>query len=258
MEIEDGIVASFSSTTLGLMDGTTFAIDGDTKIKGALAVGARVEVEAEVQPDDGLLATKIKVDRKLEFESIIVDFSSTTLEILDGTIFVINEDTKTKGTFAVDAEVEVKAEVAPDGSLVATRIKVEEVEEFEAGEEEEGDVLEFKGVVTSFSTTTLVLVENGLTFDITGAQIEGTLAENAEVEVQAVETEDGLIAISVTVKGAGDEEEEEEEMEDGTSNGAGNGDSDSDGDGDGDGDENGDGDGGSDGDGEEDEDVDSI
>ena len=50
-----------------------------------------------------------------------------------------------------------------------------------------------------------------LTFDITGAKIDGTLAQDAEVKTEAEDSPDGLVAITVTVKDAGEEEDEEEE-----------------------------------------------
>ena len=55
-----------------------------------------------------------------------------------------------------------------------------------------------------------------LTFDITGAKItltgRGTLAQDAEVKIEAEDSPDGLVAITVSVlKGAVEEEDEEEE-----------------------------------------------
>ena len=44
------------------------------------------------------------------------------------------------------------------------------------------------------------------TFDITGAQIDGTLAQDAEVKIEAEDSPDGLVAITVTVKDAGEED----------------------------------------------------
>jgi len=64
-------------------------------------------------------------------------------------------------------------------------------------------IISHKGTVASFSSSTLVLVVDGdeLTFDITGAKIRGTLAQDAEVKIEAEDSPDGLVAITVVVKG---------------------------------------------------------
>jgi hypothetical protein len=84
----------------------------------------------------------------------------------------------------------------------------EELSSDSGGEEqaEEGE-LKFEGTVASFSSTTLVVVgdEDELTFDITGVEIEGTLAQDVEVEIEAEDSPDGLVATTVTVKGESDE-----------------------------------------------------
>ena len=66
----------------------------------------------------------------------------------------------------------------------------------------------------------LVVDGDELTFDITGAKItltgRGTLAQDAEVKIEAEDSPDGLVAIWVSViaghisKDAGEEEDEEE------------------------------------------------
>ena len=70
-------------------------------------------------------------------------------------------------------------------------------------------IISHKGTVASFSSSTLVLVVDGdeLTFDITGATRDyGTLAQDAEVKIEAEDSPDGLVAITVTVKDAGEED----------------------------------------------------
>ena len=41
--------------------------------------------------------------------------------------------------------------------------------------------------------------------------MRGTLAQDAEVKIEAEDSPDGLVAITVTAKDAGEEEDEEEE-----------------------------------------------
>ena len=64
---------------------------------------------------------------RLELTGTVASFSTSTLVLVeDDRAFVINDDTRTRGTIAVGATVVVRAEVAADGSLIATRITVEE------------------------------------------------------------------------------------------------------------------------------------
>ena len=206
-----GTVASFSSTTLALIDDTTFVIDDDTRIIGALVVGAKVEVKADIQSDGKLLARRIKGEKKMEFEGAVAGFSSTTLTLIEGDItFVIDGKTRIKGTLSVDARVEVKAEVSARGALVATRIKVEREEKDEKDRGEKGKGRKFEGTVASFSSTTLVLVQGDREFVITDdTEIKGTLSERARVKVEAVRPNGDLIATEIEVRGAENEEQGE-------------------------------------------------
>ena len=82
-------------------------------------------------------------------------------------------------------------------------------------------IISHKGTVASFSSSTLVLVVDGdeLTFDITGAKIgltgRGTLAQDAEVKIEAEDSPDGLVAITVVVKGKDSSSGSGKEEEDG-------------------------------------------
>ena len=194
-----GIVASFTSTMLVLADGTTLAIDADTRIIGALAVGAKVEIKADIQSDGKLLATRVKGEEKMEFEGTVAGFSSTTLTLIEGDItFVIDGETRLKGTLSEDAGVEVKAEVSAGGALVATRIKVEREEKHE---KDEGEKAKFEGTVATFSSTSLVLVQGDRAFVITDdTAIKGTLSEGAGVKVEAIRSNGDLIATEIEVR----------------------------------------------------------
>jgi len=121
----EGAVASFSDTELVLVGGTTYVINDATKIDGTLYVGAEVKVKA-VTYDSTLYALKIKVS-ELEFEGIVASFSDTELILEDGTTYVINDDTRIKGTLTIGAEVEVEA-IVSNGDFIATEIEVGEYE----------------------------------------------------------------------------------------------------------------------------------
>ena len=61
----EGVVASATSTSLVLEDGTSFILDESTVIDGTLSVDAKVKVEAK-PTDAGLLATEVVVKEKGE------------------------------------------------------------------------------------------------------------------------------------------------------------------------------------------------
>ncbi len=141
-EIEfNGIITAIISDTEIEVDGLPVLITPDTEVKGTLFEGAEVKVEAE-QPDGTLIATRIRVEEEMEFESTIASFTSTELVLEDGTTLVIDADTEIDGALSEGAEVEVEVDVS-DGTLIATEIKVkgshDEDGDGDGEEEEDGD-----------------------------------------------------------------------------------------------------------------------
>lgn len=57
----EGTVQGVGNTSI-VVDGKTMMINGDTEIKGTLAVGDKVEIEAVRQNDGSLLATAVEVE----------------------------------------------------------------------------------------------------------------------------------------------------------------------------------------------------
>ena len=125
-------------------------ITSGTEIKGDLMVGAKVKVEV-TQEGDHVNALVIEVkepeydedeeyeDADIEFEGIVASFdlsatSSPNVVLVDGPSLFTDGDTRFKGALYVGAEVEVKAEMLPDGGLLAVKIKVEEADEDNSGE----------------------------------------------------------------------------------------------------------------------------
>ena len=125
-------------------------ITSETEIKGDLIVGAKVKVEV-TQEGDIVNALKIEVKEPghdegeedeyadIEFDGIVESFdlsatSSPTVVLVDGSSLFTDGDTRFKGTVFVGAEVEVKAEILPDGRLLAVKIEVEEAYEDNSGE----------------------------------------------------------------------------------------------------------------------------
>ncbi len=167
----------------------------DTKIKGTLAPDSKVEIKG-ILKDDFLVALKIKVKEvkeeegdegsEIEFDGIITALISDTEIEVNGVLVLITPDTEIKGILFEGAEVEVEGYMSPNG-LSATEIKVEEE-------------LEYEGTIVSYSSTELVL-EDGTTFVIDErTEIDGTLSEGAEVEVEGYMSPDGLVATEIEVE----------------------------------------------------------
>ncbi len=125
-----GVLESFNanSWTVG---GRTVQVDVNTMIVGQPTVGAIVEVHARVLTDGTLLAYKLEVEEsqsRIEIkgyvESIAPDawvISGRTVSVDGRTVF-----DERHGPLGLGVYVEVKAQVQPDGSLLALRIKSED------------------------------------------------------------------------------------------------------------------------------------
>lgn len=146
-EIEvTGIVDSLGTDWLSVLS-LTFFVDANTQIFNAdnhpipfadLAVGMKVEVRAHRMPDSTLLADRIKVknpnNNEIEFQGAIDSLVVNMLRV-GGVQFLVDSNTLildhqnnpiTFGDLTVGLIVEVRAVIQPDGSFLATRIKIED------------------------------------------------------------------------------------------------------------------------------------
>ncbi len=105
--------------------------------RGAVAVGAIAEVKATRQADGSLLAARIKIEdanefeNEAEFKGVVSDLTGTApaLSMLVNAITVTaNAQTQISGTLANGVLVEVHGSTQPDGSVLASAIKVEQPE----------------------------------------------------------------------------------------------------------------------------------
>ncbi|MFQ5865310.1 MAG: DUF5666 domain-containing protein [bacterium] len=176
--IEEIVVAENKLT----VSGVTFFVDNSTRIFDAnknpisldqLSVGQLVEVRAVQQLDGTLLATKIEVEDEVPAEDEIevtgeikeIDITNNLLVVSSFTfsvdeMTVILDDRKREislGDLQVGVVVEVEAKVQPDGSFLATRIKIKDRLK---------DKIEITGVIESLSLQDSTVVVNGLTFEV--------------------------------------------------------------------------------------------
>lgn len=201
----EGTIASFSAAELVLEDGTTFVMDGETEIEGALAVGAEVEVEA--RPMGGsLVALEVEVEEEDEevkvgefkLKGTITAFSETEIEVDGFGPIMRTPATTIVGTLALNAKVEVKA-ILKDGSVVALEIKVKE---------DKPEEFELRGILTTFSETELEVDGFGPVLITPGTEMKGTPGLGLRVRVEAILQGGSVVALKVEVKEDKDKEVE--------------------------------------------------
>lgn len=176
-EIEfTGLINSLSSHSI-TVDGFLFTVTNTTEILdddnspitfSDLMVGLAVEIRGILE-NDTLRATRIKIedrdfgDDELEVKAVVTAVGTNFLSTSDFTFVVdaltiILDDNNSPISLSdikVGFVVEVRAEVQPDGSLLATKIKVEDFFE---------DEVELTGAIVSIEDSSLVV--SGLEFFI--------------------------------------------------------------------------------------------
>ena len=201
----EGTIASLSETQIVLDDGTIILIDDDTEVEGTLEVGTEVEVDANISEEGTLVGVKIevKVDKKgkpdkdeadLDFEGTIASFSDTQIELEDGTIILIDEDTSIDGTLEVGAEVQGTTLTTEEGEIVGVDIEVVEDKDKGGGKPDKDEAdLDFEGIIASFSDTQIELEDGTIILIDEDTEIDGTLEIGAEVQGTTITTEEGAI-----------------------------------------------------------------
>ena len=130
-EVEfEGIIESLTEPEW-VVGGVEVAVNEDTIIEGTPQVGLTAEVRATILPDQTVLATRIVVEttegNEVAFEGIIESIGETEWQVA-GQIVLIDAGTiidESRALAEVGMWAEVKAVLQKDGSLLATRIKIE-------------------------------------------------------------------------------------------------------------------------------------
>jgi hypothetical protein len=177
----------------------TVTVDANTNIdtrRGQPAIGAIAEVKADRQPDNSLLAVRIKIEDANEFENA-AEFKGTISNLMGsgpysmqvaGHTVTTDGATVISGTLANGALVEVHGTLQPDGSVLATQIKVEDPinDELEFTAHITALPADFIGAWTFDNGKTVTVDANTLIDQSRGAAQVGALAE-----VRAVKQLDG-------------------------------------------------------------------
>ena len=134
-----GKLTDLSATSIEVDGEFTVLIDpSSTRIRGALTPGVVVKVKAKAE-GGAFVAVSIKAETskrsKLEFVGIVADYVPyATMELKDGTGFLLNSGTRIKGNISQEAVVEIEAIMLGDGTLLATEIEAREPPEDDDGE----------------------------------------------------------------------------------------------------------------------------
>ena len=187
-----GVIKSVSNGTVQVGDVTLDTTNTKVTIEGTesddqdLKVGMMVDVSGEID-DDGKngVADEIEYDDEIEGAVTANNIAANgTLEVMGQVVKVtattIIEGVASAADFIVGTRVEVSGEPNVDGIVVATRIELEDESENHAGEELENEV---DGHVSSLDETAKSFKIGKLTVKYASATVEGTLANDVEVEV---------------------------------------------------------------------------
>ena len=250
-----------------VVNGVEVSVDG-TDIGGTLEVGSEVEIKGTVldgvlgateveleEPDDEDKKRDEKVEIQGTIEAVGLDGEGNLVSItVDGQKVAIEPRTSVKGTIEVGASVEIDAILTDDG-LVARKVRGDEDErdsdeEAEvAGLEGEGEdednedqKIEIKGTIEAVGTdgdgnVTSITVDGQRIAIGPETDVRGTIEVGASVEIDALLTDDGIVASKVRVRGRGgvensaagvlgDDDDDDDDDDDGESSGSGSGGSD--------------------------------
>ncbi|MCH7607622.1 MAG: hypothetical protein IIC94_03510 [Chloroflexi bacterium] len=260
---EDGNVISIT------VNGIEVSIEVLTELKGTIDVGVSVRVEG-IFVDGELHASEVKApgrgrgqgrggdeedeDRdsiKIEgtVEALILDEDGNiTGVVVNGVEVSIDALTDVEGALEVGSEVELEGTVR-DGVLVATEVELEDPDDEDDGDEDEkrDAEVEIEGAIEAVGLdgdgNLVSITVDGQTVAIEPrTSVRGTIEVGAGVEIDAVLTDDGIVARNVRVRGRGgdddsavgalgDEDEDDDgdgDDEDDDSSGSGSGGSDDD------------------------------
>ncbi|MFQ5649301.1 MAG: DUF5666 domain-containing protein [bacterium] len=153
------------------VDATTQVLDNNTPIPfSTLQVGELVEVKGILQADGRLLATRIKVEDRIEDEveitGVIDNLTSSsitvqgqTFGITENTVFFDNDNVQiTLNDLAAGLIVEIRGDLQPDGTLVAIRVKIED---------RSSNEVEVRGAIEALAADTIRLL--GISFVVDNA-----------------------------------------------------------------------------------------
>lgn len=119
-----GVIESIGKDLLKI-GGQNFVVNQATRLDEGLAVGVKARVEFIKMADGAMVATEIQSNQEQQRFSGAVDSMSTTSWAVGGQTFKVNETTRIEKDVKPGQRVEVRFTPLPDGSKLASRIKLD-------------------------------------------------------------------------------------------------------------------------------------
>ena len=248
------------------MNGIEVSIEVLSELKGTIDVGASVRVEG-IFVDGELHASEVKAPGrgrgqgrggdeededpdsiKIEgtVDALVLDEDgNVTGIVVNGVEVSIDALTGGEGALEVGSEVEIGG-IVRDGVLMATEVELEDPDDEDDGDEDKkrDAEVEIEGVTEAVGLDAdgnlVSITVDGQTVAIEPrTSVRGTIEVGAGVEIDAVLTDDGMVARNVRVRGRGgdddsavgalgDEDDDDGDGDDDDSSGSGSGGSDDD------------------------------
>jgi len=204
IQLQGSLISTNQFTDFELGDSAVLAETFFTQLN----IGDWIEVEGIRQADGSILATDVETSSAngdngddnsggVEFTGIISNFDSVEAFTVNGRLITTNELTEFKGNaFSAISEgvlVEIYGREAENGSILATRIKIEN------NDNDNNDDFEFeiKGVLEADAANGMIIInQQQIRFDQSTAFSDGSvddLVQGALVEVEATSDDNGLL-----------------------------------------------------------------
>lgn len=208
-----GTIESIGSSNL-VVSGQTVLVDGSTEIEdgnessipfSSLKVGDTVKVEGESLADGSVMASKIEIEEQEEKEEVEIKGTITSIGadslVVGGTTVLTSTQTLVRGndgesldfsSLQVGQQVEVDGFMQNDGSVLATRIKIEE---------QEDDDIVLNAPVEDLGTSTMTVLGRTVLID-SSTELRGRrnqpislsdLKVGVQVKVEGMVLQDGSV-----------------------------------------------------------------
>ena len=194
----EGIFREITGRGAWDIGGVPVEVNADTALSGRPSVGSRVSVTA-VYSESALLATEVSAApsetneaiRSVSIQGIVEQELRGIWLVVDGMRIVLSDLTKTLGNVAIGSTVIVKAEIQPDGSIVAREVATTDPDD-QTGETRANPV-DIEGRIERVEADDRLLV-NGIPVDISAlTEIDAALQVGSPVQVRGLLQRDGTV-----------------------------------------------------------------
>ncbi|MBI4289369.1 MAG: hypothetical protein HY671_13200 [Chloroflexi bacterium] len=199
-----GAIESISPTQM-VINGQKVAINAQTEFNGLPAVGAVAKAQGAIQADGSFLAREINLGPRLGHRSSLGENEDVTFNaviegmtdkqlVLAGKTIAIDAGTRFEGKPALGNMATVEFRLMPDGSLLATEVKVGEHRAFEQRDDIllMGNIVEMHGKIDAISGNMITIAGRSIAIS-PGAGVKAALAAGGAVKIEGNIQADGSI-----------------------------------------------------------------